>query len=356
MRLNITKTTYRVGDFLSWQKSGALRLSPNFQRRPVWPAKAKSLLIDTVVGGLPMPIILIREKSDLTSLATTREVVDGQQRLRTLISFIDPRTLPDLKSSDPFTVIRTHNKEIAGKTFQQLSKEVRQSILDYEISVHVLPSDTEDRTVLQIFARMNSTGIKLNAQEIRNAEFYGPFKKAAYELAYEQLARWRSWRVFGETDIARMQEVEETSDLLLMMISGMHAKRQPLINKAYKDFDDEFPAEQELRRRFQNVMDTIDDELGDYIPTSPFKGRALFGTLFTLYYDEAYGLGSVLTKSKPQTDLSLLKVAVKKAGARLIAGKVPEDVLEVLRGASGDLRSRKKRLEFLAGVLRSVQD
>jgi len=62
--------------------------------------------------------------------------------------------------------------------------------------VHVFPADTDDRDILQIFARMNATGMNLNAQELRNAEFFGRFKTAAYDIATEQLNRWRdAWRV-----------------------------------------------------------------------------------------------------------------------------------------------------------------
>ena len=84
----INKTVFKVSDFLSWQKAGNLDLTPPFQRRSVWKKGAKSYLIDTIIRGLPIPIIFIRDKqSDEFSLEPLREVVDGQQRLRTLISF-----------------------------------------------------------------------------------------------------------------------------------------------------------------------------------------------------------------------------------------------------------------------------
>ena len=59
---------------------------------------------------------------------------------------------------------------------------------------------------------MNSTGVKLNAQELRNAEFFGEFKEVCYELATEQLNRWRHWGIFSPDRIARMMEVELTSE------------------------------------------------------------------------------------------------------------------------------------------------
>src|SRR5437870_9220879 len=93
--LDIQRTLFTVSDFLEWQRQGTLDLDPPFQRRSVWKLGAKSYLVDTVVRGLPTPLIFIREKIDPDTLRPLREVIDGQQRLRTLIGFIDEQALPD---------------------------------------------------------------------------------------------------------------------------------------------------------------------------------------------------------------------------------------------------------------------
>src|SRR5947208_9602966 len=101
----VSKTHYKVSDFISWAKASTLILSPSFQRRSVWPAGAKSYLIDTIVRGLPIPIIFLREqKTDLDSLEPKREVVDGQQRIRTLLTFIAPKLLRHFNPEEAFTV------------------------------------------------------------------------------------------------------------------------------------------------------------------------------------------------------------------------------------------------------------
>jgi hypothetical protein len=97
---NIQRTSYTVADFLGWMRTGELELSPSFQRRPVWQPTAKSYFIDTVVKGLPAPIIFLRERIDIETTRSIKEVVDGQQRLRTVLSFVDPSAIPDF---DPET-------------------------------------------------------------------------------------------------------------------------------------------------------------------------------------------------------------------------------------------------------------
>jgi hypothetical protein len=353
---SIQKTVFKVSDFLSWQRIGSLLLSPAFQRRPVWPAATRSLLIDTVVKGIPVPIIFLRERTDLRTLEPQREVVDGQQRLRTLISFIEPTALKDYEESrDAFVVRKSHNAEIAGKAFRQLPDPIKRTILDYEFSVHVLPSNTDDRQVLQIFARMNSTGYKLNGQELRNAAWYGTFKRTAYDLAYEQLSRWRSWGVFSEIDIARMIEVEETSDMMVTVIQGLHGKRQKLLNDTYKKYDEEFPHADEVARRVRETMDRVEDSVGEDLRSLAFSRKSLFNTLFTFYYDLMYGLGSQLRSSRPARTGDEVAQAVRVASGRISSGDLPEDLSKILRGATGDLGSRRKRFEFLKRTLQRAE-
>ena len=349
---NVQKTVFKVSDFISWQRSKSLLLSPNFQRRPVWPKTAKSHLIDSIVRGIPVPIIFLRSRRIDGRLESTREVVDGQQRLRTLIGFIDPGLLPDFRADrDDFTIRRTHNKPLAGLSFKELPEDARATILDYEFSVHVLPADTDDREILQIFARMNSTGYKLNHQELRNAAWFGDFKSTCYELAYEQLPRWRSWAVFSETDIARMIEVEETSDMIAFMLRGLHGSSQSLLSRLYKDNDEDFPDRGEVVSRFRAVMDRIDQHFAQELPTLVFSRRALFNTLFVFVYKAMFGgNASVTKKNKPQPLRQDAISAVREFSRRVQADDVPERLRKALRGATSDLASRRARLEYLVSV------
>ena len=175
-------------------------MTPPFQRRSVWRPGAKSFLLDTIVRGLPTPIIFLRDRIELKTLSGVREVVDGQQRLRTILCYVAPKLVKDYKPSrDEVTMRSTHNRELAGKSFQQLDEEFQHRFLNYQFSTHVLPSTVDDREVLMIFSRFNSTGTQLNNQELRNAEWFGEFKTLMYSLSLEQLDRWRSWKLLHGT-------------------------------------------------------------------------------------------------------------------------------------------------------------
>jgi hypothetical protein len=347
--LHISRSEFKISDFLGWQREGSLQLSPSFQRRAVWKPDAKSFLVDTVVRGLPTPVIFLRDRVDLASQSTIREVVDGQQRLRTLISFIDPAAVPNYTPSrDFFEVKRAHNSAIAGKHFAQLDPQLQTQILGYEFSTHTLPASMDDRGVLQMFARLNSTGVKLNGQELRNAEYFGDFKTLMYNLGYEQLERWRKWRVFSEDEIARMREVELVSDVVKSMIDGLSGKSQKALNDLYKRYDDRLPAKGALARRFRSVMDQIDEMFGSTINKTVFRSEIYFFTLFTFLYDRMWGLGSDLDKTAAKTmNKERTRKCLIGASERFETQDVPPQVLDAVQRASADLGRRRTRLEYL---------
>lgn len=345
----ITRTVFTVADFLDWQRVGTLELSPSFQRRPVWSPSAKSYLVDTIVKGLPIPIIFIRMRTDPDSLRPLREIVDGQQRLRTLLGFIDPDCLCDFNPDrDAFTVKHQHNESIAGRTFDQLSQDIQRRILAYEFSVHVLPPGTDDTQVLQIFSRMNATGVKLNPQELRNAEYFGPFKQCMYTLGYEQLERWRDFDVFKENDIARMQEVELTSELVQLMYVGIVGKTKKALDTLYEIYEEDFADAPEVSRRFHKVMDTIDSLVGKQLRTLPLKRSILFYDLFALVYDVSFGLHSPLTRKAPRKPPAGMRQGLLRASARIAEEDVPQQVADALARRTTHVSSRRTVLEFLA--------
>lgn len=341
--------TYSVRDFLSWQRVGALIMNPDFQRRPHWKPGARSYLLDSMLRNYPIPPVFIRERASADDFEPRREIVDGQQRLRTIISFIAPDTLRDFKEDrDAVRISKKHFPSVANMPFDRLSSQHRSTLLDYEIATHVLPAGTDDRLVLQIFARMNSTGTRLNDQELRNAEYFGEFKTTSYSLAYEQLERWRSWNIFTSSQIARMAEVEMTSDLIGLVINGVTGKSQRSLNALYKQFEDTFPGKSEVARRFRAVMDSIDDLLGNELRTLVFSRQPLFYTLFALIYDEAFGLKSGFErKLKAKRIPHAWREKLLSISNCISSGNIPKAESDAFDKATADTGRRRRRLAFV---------
>lgn len=289
MQQQFSTRNYSVRDFEEWQERSELVLAPKFQRRDVWNPKAKSYLIDTIIRGKPIPKLYMRQNVAPSSRRTTREIVDGQQRLRTVLSFV----------SDGFKLSRTHNKELGGSFFSQLDTGTQKDILKYEFVVDLL-QDMPDNEIYDLFARINSYGEKLRPQELRNARYFGEFKTAVYDLAKNFSGFLESNEIFSAKAILRMAEAEFISELLLAMEEGIKEGKKGIIDAAYVEYDDDFPNRARHEKRFGEVVDTISAIVGDELPTLKFRGPKLFYPLFCSVYHMKFGLPKLTaTPRKP---------------------------------------------------------
>lgn len=270
---------YSVNDFLSWHSRGELVLNPKFQRRNVWEPKAKSHLVDTILRGLPIPIIFIRQNIDLVTRSTIREVVDGQQRLRSIIEF----------SEDEFSILKSQNEEFGGQVFSELSSSNQAKILAYEFSVVILEG-ISDADVLDIFARMNTYSLRLTSQELLNAAFFGEFKKTIYELGYKHLEFWRENKILSDKEITRMAEADLTTELVIAMLDGIQKRQQLLTRGFYEKYDDEFPDKRRIETQFDTIISLISRCLDKELPRSSFRTKAMFYSLFCAFYHLIFGL------------------------------------------------------------------
>ena len=270
--------TYSINDFVEWDKNRQLELNPRFQRRSVWTDKAKSFLIDTILRGKPIPKVFIRQKINVTTKTSTREVVDGQQRLRTILSFI----------KDGFVVSKRHNPEYGGMLFSQLSEEVQSQVLGYEISVDLL-INLPDAEVLDIFSRLNSYAVVLNEQEKINADHFGPFKVLADHIGRKYYEYWTAQGVFTSKSLLRMAEVNLVADLLIAMLEGIKAKR--LIRRYYDRFEDSFDHDvTAIEGRFDHVISVMSLMYPEGLSDTEFRRPLLFYSLFVAIAHCEFGI------------------------------------------------------------------
>lgn len=223
---------YSIADFLEWSNNGLLDLSPKFQRRGVWTRAAKSYLIDTILRGKPMPKVLLTQ--ELLDKKNVRTVVDGQQRIRTIIEFV----------AGGFTVLKAHNSQFSGTYFADLDEDIQTTILQYEVGVDLL-YNVSLAEMLDIFARINTYSVTLNRQEQLNAKYLGVFKISAYELGHAYINYILDGEILTEKQVSRMGEAQLASDLLVAMVDGVQTVKN--IERLYKKFEsfDVPPAEVE---------------------------------------------------------------------------------------------------------------
>jgi len=347
---NFDSRTYSINDFLEWFENDQLVLAPKFQRRSVWTDSARSFLLDTIVQGKPMPKIFIRQHVNPKTRKTIREVVDGQQRLRSILSFL----------KDGFFISKKHNKEYGGFYFSQLNEidgDAQNSILNYEISVDLL-INMSDVEVLDIFSRLNSYSVTLNEQEKINALHFGSFKRLADNIGHELNDFWIKNKILTEHKILRMDEVSLVADLLIAMTEGIKPKKK--IKSYYSQFEKEYDHDtDELKDKFLSTVKLIGNIFNGTLSTSEFKRIHLFYSLFTAFYYLEYGMVGIEKQRKKISELNSSKVKVSlekiegifKAEDPDILTKEERTFLNDSRRATTDESVRKRRTEYIVDII-----
>ncbi len=156
-----------------------IKLDPDFQRHAVWSPKQKSELIESILMGIPLPLIYVKEDDKGVYI-----IVDGRQRLTTLFQFMSHEfplqnlnVLKDLNGA--YFSEMTKN----GTKFDKYLTQAQQSkIEDCPLTLHVIKPPTQDRVTFDLFDRVNRGGTRLNNQEMRNAIYQGAATKLLNKL------------------------------------------------------------------------------------------------------------------------------------------------------------------------------
>ncbi len=234
--MNPRATNHPVSWFKKYHDDDALDLSPAFQRKLVWSDSQASYLIDTILTELPVPEIFVRSVTSSDG-ETTLQVVDGQQRLHSIIRFYSGDLELDGDQMSP---------EWQGASWDRLTPEQRTRFFEFELVVRELRG-ASDAEVRDMFRRLNANQSSLNKQELRHSWYQGEFIGFVEDLADDSW--WLSNRVVTPLQIRRMLDVEFVSELLVAIMSGPLDKKQQL-ESFYSEYDDDFPDREHWRDRF----------------------------------------------------------------------------------------------------------
>lgn len=344
---NYLNTTLKnVSWFNSAHRNGELDMKPPFQRNPVWVTRQKSFLIDTILHGYPIPEIYMQETVDEEG-TSKHIVVDGQQRIRSVLEFIAGDFAMDAKDSPAF----------ADMKFDDLNKSQKQAIFQYNFVVRVLP-DLADDKLREIFQRLNKNVVSLNAQELRQATYWGPFISTMNEIS--NLSAWGIIGLFTPNDIRRMLDVEYISELTVAYLHGFQNKKAKL-DEYFQFYEEEFEASEEVEDTFETVLAELIKVLPE-IRRTRWSKKSDFYTLFSVFASHRDAL-PLSRDSRPRATELLLKFAKnvdsfgktnrESADEKAFSEEVKLYSKSVIRSAS-DLNSRKNRASALEAELKGL--
>ncbi|MGH6753556.1 MAG: DUF262 domain-containing protein [Candidatus Binatia bacterium] len=334
-------TPQSISWFQDQYKAGRLELRPPFQRKPVWLAKQRNALAESILMNIPIPEVYVQvtQADDGTEQFG---VVDGQQRLRTILQFIGIEKEKDKEGEDnnafaldALPLTSPHR----DSTFADVTGAERKGFYQYQICVRLLYTDSQSE-VEDVFKRLNKFTLPLKPQELRNATFHGPFAKLSEQLADDEY--WAVNRIVTPAAIRRMSDIEMMSDLLIGLLHGPQGGSAKILDQYYdnyEQYEDEFPEQGRIRRLFGKTLETIKalfPEIGD-VPR--WGNRADFYSLFVT-------LGALLQ------DHELSKTSEKTLRAKLVA--FAEEVTERLEDVAA--KTSKESRAYARAIEKGVND
>lgn len=276
MGINYSRSEQKVQEIYRDFTSGSLIIDESYQRRSVWIERDKIRLIETMLLGLIIPELYFWDAEiDADSGITITHIVDGQQRVKTIIDFINNK----LKLQKEHLIDTNIKNKFGDLYFKDLDEDTKKQIWSFNLSVIRIKNDDLNE-IRNIFYRVNLTSYSLNDQERRHSKTWGCFADLTSEIF--ALPIWDKYELFNAGDIRRMKDEEFCSTLLLLAKKGIidQTTQKPL-NDAYVDYADNYPDYENDKMRVIKWTESFSLFYKDSL-RSFFKKRTQLYTIFCL--------------------------------------------------------------------------
>jgi hypothetical protein len=237
-----TPSNKKISELYKRIKEKTLILQPDFQRKFVWSSSHKESFIDTILQGLPFPEIYTAQSGiDIEKIETQEVVVDGQQRLSTIVQYIDEHV----------------DSKIFGKAvpkYKQLGVEKQKEFLNYNVVIRDL-EDIPAEVIREVFKRINQTKFNLLQVEIQNAIYDGEFineaKSMLEKIDIEHIP------IFSDSEMSRMSDLH----FLLLVMTTLELRgyftRDSEIERMIIENNDNYPNKDLITAKVINALEAI---------------------------------------------------------------------------------------------------
>jgi len=232
----------KISEIYQRIKNETLIPQPEFQRKFVWNKAHKEKFIDTILNGYPFPEVYIAQEGiDVVTIQNQEVVVDGQQRLSTIVQYIDEED---------------GSKEF-GKTvkkYKDLTDGEKRDFLNYEVVFRSL-GDIDPESIIEIFKRINLTQYNLNQVEIQNAVYDGEFISAAKEIL--ESIDLSFLPTFSESEILRMADLYFILLLMSTIENRGYFHRDSKIEDFITKYNDDYENYHDVKTRLISTIEKI---------------------------------------------------------------------------------------------------
>ncbi|HDR1873487.1 TPA: DUF262 domain-containing protein, partial [Pasteurella multocida] len=184
-KVDFNNYDFSVKELISMVSEGIIDIAPEYQRQFRWDEKRQSTLIESLFLGIPIPNLFMA-----TNTNGTWEVIDGVQRITTMIHFLDneeAKRKAGLKINENLELSDLEKLPLFnGKRFADLPPQIRLDLILKPLKVTTLTDKSDKMVRFDLFERLNTGGIKLSSQEIRSCVYRGKFNDFIKELAKDK--------------------------------------------------------------------------------------------------------------------------------------------------------------------------
>lgn len=247
-----------------------IKLNPDYQRRHRWENDVSSRLIESLILNIPIPLIYISQDVDVDEEVEDEisrySVIDGQQRLTAIFNFF--------KNKYPLDGLDVLN-DLNGSYYKNLPPFLIRRLEERTIRCLRIDSTFDGQVKYDIFERLNSGSVKLEAQELRNATCRGPFKKLIKKLSKNNIFMSSAQL---KSDSKRVQKMED-EELVLRFFALSYKEGYREYKGGFKsfltqkmEFFNSFNTRQikEMESIFISTFSIIDNSFGE-TPFAKYK-------------------------------------------------------------------------------------
>ncbi|AZG35779.1 MULTISPECIES: GmrSD restriction endonuclease domain-containing protein [Shewanella] len=244
---------------------GMVDIAPEYQRHFVWDSNRQSALIESLFLGIPIPSLFMASNRD-----ASWEVIDGLQRLTTILNFIGNDN--ELKN-----ILIKHEKlklsglekldSMNGLIYDDLPKSMQFMLQTRPLRITVLNDRSDFNVRYDLFERLNTGGVTLHEQEIRNCVYIGPFNDFIKDLsvnsdfrAVVKMTANAERSGSYEELVLRFFAYHEDAEQFVHSVKGFLNEFMEKKTESFKDKESK-----ELKKIFQNTFKVLRDNLPDGI-------------------------------------------------------------------------------------------
>lgn len=289
-----TATQWEVTHVREQVENKILDFSPDYQRNYVWNQKQQVYLIDSILKNYPLPKIFARQSFD-ENADVSYEIIDGQQRLTTILNFLN-NEFPLSRKRHPKP--ESFDDSLEGMFFSDLPLEHKKNFKKYALAVDIITADREE--TVDMFTRLNLITSTLKEQELLNAQFDGDFKRFIYGLAEDYVDSFVENKLLSALSVKRMADAQMMTSFIITIMKGGPTDKRKEFKHYYTNFDLDWDEDHQstIKRQFNKVYNLIIDEVfQNEIKTTPFNSQASFYSLFEYFHYRLFVMNSYLNSS-----------------------------------------------------------